>query len=207
LQSEINTLAGDTIANYKTVQSLGHEEKLFEKLNEMLTRQKNEEVKKSHVIAIAVGFGVAIQNVTFGILYLVIAELHYYFPHLNYADMFLAMFAVIFGGFSAAQASSMGPDLAKGIDAAEKIFKIVDTPSEINAIEDDLSKKSASHLKGEIEFRDVWFRYPQRLEQWVFKGLNLKINQNDTIAVVGESGQGKSTLISLIMRFYDPEFG
>ena len=35
----------------------------------------------------------------------------------------------------------------------------------------------------------------------------MKINQNDTIAVVGESGQGKSTLISLIMRFYDPEFG
>lgn len=120
----------------------------------------DEEVKKSHVIAIAVGFGVAIQNVTFGVFYLVIAELHYYFPHLNYADMFLAMFAVMFGGFSAAQASSMGPDLAKGIDAAEKIFKIVETPSEINAIEEDLTKKSACQLKGEIEFRDVWFRYP-----------------------------------------------
>ena len=46
----------------------------------MLTRQMDEEVKKSHVIAIAVGFGVAIQNVTFGVFYLVIAELHYYFP-------------------------------------------------------------------------------------------------------------------------------
>jgi len=53
----------------------------------------------------------------------------------------------------------------------------------------------------------VWFRYPTRRDQWIFKGLNLKINPRDNIAIVGESGQGKSTLISLIMRFYDPDFG
>ena len=41
---------------------------------------------------------------------------------------------------------------------------------------------------GKIEFKDVWFRYPTRLQQWVFKGLNLTINPNDNIAVVGESG-------------------
>ena len=41
----------------------------------------------------------------------------------------------------------------------------------------------------------------------MFKGLNLKINPHDCIAIVGESGQGKSTLISQIMRFYDPDFG
>lgn len=45
------------------------------------------------------------------------------------------------------------------------------------------------------------------MQQWVFKGLNLKINPRDNIAVVGESGQGKSTFIALVMRFYDPEFG
>ena len=41
----------------------------------------------------------------------------------------------------------------------------------------------------------------------MFKGLNLTIEANDTIAIVGESGQGKSTFINLVMRFYDPEFG
>ena len=50
----------------------------------------------------------------------------------------------------------------------------------------------------------MWFRYPTRPNEWVFKGLNLTIKQNDCIAVVGESGQGKSTMINLIMRFYDP---
>ena len=62
-------------------------------------------------------------------------------------------------------------------------------------------------MKGKIEFRDVWFRYPSRSAQWVFKGLNLTINPNEVIAVVGESGAGKSTFISLLMRFYDPERG
>ena len=62
-------------------------------------------------------------------------------------------------------------------------------------------------LSGKIEFRDVWFRYPTRREQWVFKGLNLTINPDEIVAVVGESGAGKSTFISLVMRFYDPERG
>ena len=62
-------------------------------------------------------------------------------------------------------------------------------------------------LKGKIEFRDVWFRYPTRPEQWIFKGLNLTINPDEIVAVVGESGAGKSTFINLIMRFYEPEMG
>ena len=43
-------------------------------------------------------------------------------------------------------------------------------------------------LKGDIEFIDVWFRYPTRPDQWIFKGLNLKIKQNERFAIVGESG-------------------
>jgi ATP-binding cassette subfamily B (MDR/TAP) protein 1 len=58
-----------------------------------------------------------------------------------------------------------------------------------------------------IQFKDVWFRYPTRKNEWVFKGLNLTINHNESIAVVGESGSGKSTMVNLILRFYDPDFG
>lgn len=53
----------------------------------------------------------------------------------------------------------------------------------------------------------MWFRYPERRNQWIFKGLNLVIEPKEVVAVVGESGAGKSTFISLIMRFYDPESG
>ena len=71
----------------------------------------------------------------------------------------------------------------------------------------ELRASDKNTFAGKIEFRDVWFRYPSRKGQWVFKGLNLTIMSNEVVAVVGESGAGKSTFISLVMRFYDPEFG
>lgn len=81
-------------------------------------------------------------------------------------------------------------------------------PSQIDTLALDQEKgKTEGSFSGRIEFRNVWFRYPERRNQWVFKGLNLIIEPNEIVAVVGESGAGKSTFISLIMRFYDPEMG
>ena len=68
-------------------------------------------------------------------------------------------------------------------------------------------KISEKRFDGIIEFKNVWFRYPTRKDEWVFKGLNLKIDKNDNIAIVGESGCGKSTFTSLLLRFYDCDFG
>jgi ATP-binding cassette subfamily B (MDR/TAP) protein 1 len=82
-------------------------------------------------------------------------------------------------------------------------------PTKIDAV--DIKPEAISinkeTFKGEIEFRDVWFRYPTRKNEWVFKGLNLKIHPNESVAVVGESGSGKSTLVNLVLRFYDPDHG
>jgi ABC-type multidrug transport system fused ATPase/permease subunit len=85
----------------------------------------------------------------------------------------------------------------------------MDVPSEINAMEAQVTKRSVdpSSFKGEIEFRDVWFRYPTRKNDWILKGLNLKILPNETVALVGESGCGKSTIVSLILRFYEVNDG
>ena len=105
--------------------------------------------------------------------------------------MFLAMFTILYGGFAAANASSYSPDVGKATKAASRIFQIVDRPTEIDAIdvdEDNCTKIEKSYFQGKIEFKDVWFRYPSRLQEWVFKGLNLTIHPNDTIAIVGESG-------------------
>ena len=64
-----------------------------------------------------------------------------------------------------------------------------------------------STFRGEIEFQGVWFRYPTRRDHWVLRGLNLKIQAQETVGLVGESGSGKSTITQLIYRFYDPQFG
>ena len=58
-----------------------------------------------------------------------------------------------------------------------------------------------------IKFKNVWFRYPTRPDTWVLKNFNLTIDDEETVALVGESGCGKSTIVQLIYRFYDPQFG
>lgn len=57
-----------------------------------------------------------------------------------------------------------------------------------------------------IEFRDVWFKYPQN-KQWTLKGVSFKVDPTDNLAIVGENGAGKTTIIKLLCRFYDPQKG
>jgi len=62
-------------------------------------------------------------------------------------------------------------------------------------------------VKGHIEFRGVWFRYPTRKNDFVLRGLNITVEPGQSIALVGESGCGKSTFVNLLMRFYDVDHG
>ena len=88
------------------------------------------------------------------------------------------------------------------------INKLLDRPSKIDAIKmDDDKEGDQADVIGEIEFRNVWFRYPTRKEEFVLRDMNLKIKPGESVALVGESGCGKSTFINLLMRFYDPQFG
>lgn len=66
---------------------------------------------------------------------------------------------------------------------------------------------NVEEVKGKIEFKNVWFRYPTRKEDFVLKGLNITVNPNEQVALVGESGCGKSTFVNLLMRFYDIDDG
>lgn len=99
--------------------------------------------------------------------------------------------------------------MGKAKKAGLTIFGFIDLPTKINAVDipEDAIEINSETFKGEIEFKDVWFRYPTRKNEWVFKGLNLKILPNESVAVVGESGSGKSTLVNLVLRFYDPDHG
>ena len=97
--------------------------------------------------------------------------------------------------------------MGKAKSAAQKIFSVFDQDTKISDPQEKGIILNLQKFIGKIEFRDVWFRYPTRKNDWVLKGLSLTINPNETIALVGESGCGKTTLVSLLMRFYDPDFG
>merc|ERR1711990_276419 len=101
-------------------------------------------------------------------------------PTLDAGDVFIALFAIMFGASQAGTAASMGPEMGKAESAAASIFKIMEYPSQINAIEIDKDPKvkrilNTDEIKGKIEFRDVWFRYPTRKQDFVLKGLQLTV--------------------------------
>ena len=126
-------------------------------------------------------------------------------------DLFIALFAIMFGASHAGSSQAFGPDMGKAMGAAKRIFAIMEYPSQIDAcaIDNDKSKISLDPetVKGEIKFENVWFRYPTRKEDFVLRGLTITINPNESVALVGESGCGKSTFVNLMMRFYDVDHG
>ena len=64
-----------------------------------------------------------------------------------------------------------------------------------------------SDFQGTIEFRNVWFRHPSRLQEWIFKGLSMKVNKGEAVAVLCTNQEYGTSIVELVMRFYDPEFG
>ena len=91
--------------------------------------------------------------------------------------------------------------LQMGMVAADRVFQVLDTESQIN----DKGQIEAEHFKGDILLKDVRFSYEKNEE--VLKGVNLDINSGETIAIVGATGAGKSTIINLLNRFYDIDSG
>jgi ABC-type multidrug transport system fused ATPase/permease subunit len=64
-----------------------------------------------------------------------------------------------------------------------------------------------NNVKGDIEFQNVYFSYPTRPDDLILKNLSIQVSRNQKIAIVGETGSGKSTILQLIARFYDPTRG
>ena len=92
--------------------------------------------------------------------------------------------------------------LEQSFAAAEKIFTILDMVPEVVDEPDAIELKE---MKGEIEFRDVWFAYTPG--EWVLKGVSFHVYPKQTVAFVGATGSGKSTILSLICRNYDIQKG
>ena len=92
--------------------------------------------------------------------------------------------------------------LQSAFASAEKIFTILDMVPEV---QDDEDAIELEHVEGNIEFKNVWFAYEG--EEWVLKDVSFKIKARDTVAFVGSTGSGKTTILGLICRNYDIQKG
>ncbi|KAJ1948494.1 hypothetical protein EC988_005152, partial [Linderina pennispora] len=113
---------------------------------------------------------------------------------------------LLIGGFSLSGAAPNISAISTAQGSAAKVYAIIDRESPIDPLDSEHGKK-VDHVRGQIDFKNIHFSYPSRPDVPILKGFNLEIRPGQKVALVGESGCGKSTTIGLIERFYDPAQG
>ncbi|WP_231756755.1 ABC transporter ATP-binding protein [Mariniplasma anaerobium] len=198
---ELNGFAEEMITGQRTIQSYVQEEnvlKRFESINQKTTDAAYQAGYYASSVGPSIGFvsnlSVALVGVFGGILY--------FLGSLSLGN--LTSFTLYSRRFSGPinQMSNIIADIQSALAAAERVFRVLDEEEEIV---DDVDAVEVKDVKGIIELRDVSFGYLEN--ELVLKDVSLKTDQGKVIAIVGPTGAGKTTLVNLLMRFYEIEQG
>ncbi|KAG0367828.1 Multidrug resistance protein 1 [Mortierella sp. AD032] len=196
-------VAGEAIANIRTVVSLAKED-VFEARYFEVTKEPH---KYAIHKALFASFGYAMSQAVafwsysigfYGGYRLVEANI------ITWNNMFDCMFAVVFLAISLGHITSELPKYAKGKQAAINIYELLDKDTQIDADCDGISLKT---INGSLSLDNVIFHYPTRENIQIFNGVDIKVKPGQTVALVGSSGCGKSTVIALLERWYDVQGG
>ncbi|MBO4667149.1 MAG: ABC transporter ATP-binding protein [Bacilli bacterium] len=205
--ASMNAFLSENISGMKITQVFNQEDKKNEEF-----RRNNETLKKNLIKEI---LAFAIFRPSIYVIYITSVIIVFYFGGniainfnlgmtsvvLTY-DLLYTFYQYISKFFTPIQAlADQFNELQSSYAAAEKIFTILDMEPTVKDSEDAIDVE----IKGDIEFRDVWFSYIPG--EWVLKGVSFHIHVNDTIAFVGATGSGKTTILSLIVRNYDIQKG
>nr|AAI54557.1 Zgc:172149 protein [Danio rerio] len=202
--AKAGAVAEEVLSSIRTVFAFGGQKKEIKRYHKNLEDAKNVGVRKAITVNIAMGF-------TFFMIYMSYALAFWYGSTLilggeyTIGMLLTIFFAVLIGAFGLGQTSPNIQTFSSARGAAHKVFQIIDHEPKINSFSEEGYKLDV--VKGNIEFKNINFRYPSRDDVKVLNGMNLKVMSGQTIALVGSSGCGKSTTIQLLQRFYDPQEG
>ncbi|RLN26473.1 hypothetical protein BBJ28_00012868, partial [Nothophytophthora sp. Chile5] len=202
--SAAGSLLSEAIGSIRTVASFSMEKALNSQYLGFLAVSSQGDAKAGVVGGVIFGFAQ-------GVMFLVLAFLFYIGGHwvdrgtITFEDMFMVLLVVMLSAYGVGMTAQGATDAAKAKQAAQRVFKIIDRTPEIDPT--SFAGRKLAHVEGDIEFRSLEFAYPARPDAKIYRNYCLKIARGQTVALVGASGSGKSTAISLLERFYDPKAG
>ncbi|KAI3846864.1 hypothetical protein MKX03_008457 [Papaver bracteatum] len=195
----------ETISSIRTVASFTGENQAIFNYDKSLTKVYKSGVLEGVVAGLGLGSFSCILYSTYGLATWFGARMIIQKDYTG-GDVINVIVAILTGFMPLANLSLCLGAFAAGQAAAFKVFKTIHRKPEIDAY-DTTSGRVLDDIRGDIEFRDVCFSYPTRPDEKIFNGFSLCIPSGKTFALVGQSGSGKSTVISLLERFYDPQDG
>uniref|UniRef100_A0A7E4VKT7 p-glycoprotein n=1 Tax=Panagrellus redivivus TaxID=6233 RepID=A0A7E4VKT7_PANRE len=200
LLEEAGKVAGEAVENIRTVQGLNKQFIFHEKYVHHLQEPFKANMRHAQIYALVFAFS---QSVVF-FMYAIAFYLGSIFVNNHSMDplaVYRVFFAMVFCGQAVGQISSFIPDVVKSRLAASLIFHMIEYPTLI----DSLSDWGIMHkVTGNINFNNVHFAYPTRSHNRILSGINLNVKAGETVALVGFSGCGKSTIMALLERWYNP---
>ncbi|XP_035548260.1 ABC transporter B family member 11-like isoform X2 [Juglans regia] len=198
------TVVEQAIGSIRTVASYTGEKEAITKYNKSLTNAYKSGVQEGLVSGLGLGAAMFIISCSYALAVWfggkMILEKGY-----TGGDVINVVIAILSGSVSLGHASPCMSTFAAGQAAAFKMFETINKKPEIDAY--NTNGLQLDDIRGDIELRDVYFSYPTRPEEHIFTGFSFSIPSGATAALVGQSGSGKSTVINLIERFYDPQAG
>ena len=185
----------ETLQNHRIIKIFNGQEDEGDKFGEIneINRQHNMKLLRTKAIGDALTIFVASLGVA-GVVY--VATLNEVKGSMSVGDFSGFITAMVLLMTPLKRLTNVNAMIQRGIAAASSSFSLLDEVNEL-----DLGTKDAGRLNGSVSFKDVTFAYGKDKE--TLKDINTKINAGQTIAIVGKSGSGKSTIVNLIPRFYD----
>ncbi|XP_073437565.1 ATP-binding cassette sub-family B member 5-like isoform X2 [Dendrobates tinctorius] len=203
--AKAGSVADEVLSSIRTVAAFGGQEKEIQRYTNNLGEAKKIGIKKTIASQLAVGFMYFIIYASYGLGFwygsVLILEGYGY----TIGDVLVVLFCVVLSSYCVGQAASHLEAFSVARGAAYNIFHTIDQASAINSFSTEGYKPD--NIKGNVEFKNVHFCYPSRPKVQVLKGFNLKVKPGQTVALVGQSGCGKSTTVQLLQRMYDPQEG
>nr|XP_045016866.1 phosphatidylcholine translocator ABCB4 isoform X1 [Jaculus jaculus] len=202
--AKAGAVAEEALGAIRTVIAFGGQNKELERYQKHLENAKQIGIKKAISANISMGIAFLLIYSSYALAFwygstLVISKEY------TIGNAMTVFFSILIGAFSVGQAAPCIDAFANARGAACMIFNIIDNNPKIDSFSERGHKPD--NIKGNLEFSDVHFSYPSRANIKILKGLNLKVQSGQTVALVGNSGCGKSTTVQLLQRLYDPTEG